>query len=412
MGSGLDDGGPRGGTVSLIGVLAGGRVIPSGKSKPVQPLETSVVRRILVAENDRVAAGDLLIELDPTASEADRVRVRREMQALQLDAARLTALTEAVAGHGPPRLDPTSLPPEAGPAEVALQHRQLQRQYAEYRASLQALTDEGRQKRAELAAIRRRLSGLTSTLPLLTEQAAAVAELLRNKLAPRVQWLELERQRLAAAAERDALEDETHALAAEMATLEARLESAAARYEAEWLAELASLRARIRAYEQETVKADQTRRLRELRAPVNGTVQQLAVHSPGSVVTPAQQLLVVVPDDDLLQVEAWVQNKDIGFVHEGQPAQVKVDTFPFTRYGLIAGELTKLSDDAVSDQEHGLVYLATVDLAQDTVDVDGRKVRLAPGMSVSVELHLGERRVIEFLLSPLIRYRDEAGRER
>lgn len=399
------------GQIDIVGV-APGKIIPSGRTKAVQALETSIVRRILVAENEHVVAGQLLIELDPTESDANHERLRRETLALALDAARLASLTTAVAAAATPTLVAADLPAQASPEQVALQSRQLERQHAEYLAAMQSLVEEAAQTRAELAAVRQRRAGLDATLPLLAEQADAVEGLVKRNLAPRMQWLELERQHIAQASQRDALAEEAIALQAEVAALESRRLSTAAQFESRWLAELGAARGRIRSYEQETVKAEQQRRQRELRAPVDGTVQQLAVHSIGGVVTPAQQLLVVVPDGEALEVEAWVENKDIGFVSEGQPAEIKIDTFPFTRYGTIEGEVMKLSDDAVSNEQTGLAYMANVRLERDTVEVDGRPVKLAPGMSVSVELQLGKRRVIELLLSPLLRYRREAGRER
>ena len=143
-----------------------------------------------------------------------------------------------------------------------------------------------------------------------------------------------------------------------------------------------------------------------------GTVQQLAVHTVGGVVTPAQPLLVIVPSDHPLEVEAFVENKDIGFVHPGQEAEVKVETFPFTRYGTLHASVTQVSHDAISDDKRGLVYSARVKLARDTMAVDGQTVRLTPGMAVTVEVKTGSRRVIDYFLSPLLQYRDESLRER
>jgi hemolysin D len=136
------------------------------------------------------------------------------------------------------------------------------------------------------------------------------------------------------------------------------------------------------------------------------------VHTIGGVVTPAQQLMVVVPADDALRIEAWIPNKDIGFVRGGQAVEVKVETFPFTKYGVIGGEITRVSDDAFADEDLGPVYLAQVRMAKSTMWVKDRRVNLAPGMAVTVEVNMGKRRLIEFLLTPLLRYRDEGLRER
>ena len=172
-----------------------------------------------------------------------------------------------------------------------------------------------------------------------------------------------------------------------------------------------------------------------MTAPVDGTVQQLAVHTVGGVVTPAQALIVVVPADSRLEIEAMVSNRDIGFVKAGQSAEIKVDTFNYTRYGLLRGKVESLSADAVtrdkredkSNAPHGLdkdaaaandsgsrepVYSARVSLEKTTMIIDDKPIDLSPGMAVTVEIKTGSRRIIRFLLSPLLRYGHESLRER
>jgi len=143
-----------------------------------------------------------------------------------------------------------------------------------------------------------------------------------------------------------------------------------------------------------------------------GTVQKLAVHTVGGVVTPAQLLMVIVPRDNVLEVEAMLPNKDIGFVNPGQDAEVKVETFPFTKYGTLHGKITQVSSDAIQDEKLGLIYSIRVRLAKDALPVENKTVRLTPGMAVMVEIKTGTRRVIEYFLSPLIQVGSESLRER
>ena len=171
-----------------------------------------------------------------------------------------------------------------------------------------------------------------------------------------------------------------------------------------------------------------------LRSPIDGTVQQLALHTVGGVVTPAQQLMIIVPADSRLEVEAMVSNRDIGFVSPGQQVEVKIDTFNFTRYGLLHGKVTSVSQDAIvrdkpnqkagnakpdgalseSSEPEGqeLSYSARVSLEETRMQVEGKMVNLAPGMAATVEIKTGQRRIIEYLMSPLLRYRHESLRER
>lgn len=163
---------------------------------------------------------------------------------------------------------------------------------------------------------------------------------------------------------------------------------------------------------QEQAKVQRRERLTVLTAPVSGTVQQLAVHTAGGVVTEAQTLMVIVPDDAAMTAEVTIDNKDVGFVREGQPVEIKLETFPFTRYGTVAATVTRVAADAVHDEKRGAVYPATLTLATTRIMVDGRPVRLAPGMNLAAEVKTGSRRIIEYLLSPVLQAGQESLRER
>lgn len=165
-------------------------------------------------------------------------------------------------------------------------------------------------------------------------------------------------------------------------------------------------------YAQELLKAQARGRLMTLTAPVAGTVQQLAVHTVGGVVTPAQPLMAIVPDDHPLEVEAFLENKDIGFVDAGQEAEIKVETFPFTRYGTIPARVIHVSHDAISDEKRGLIYAVRASLGRTAMQVEDKLVDLSAGMAVTVEVKTGRRRVIEYFLSPLMQYGQESLRER
>ena len=176
---------------------------------------------------------------------------------------------------------------------------------------------------------------------------------------------------------------------------------------------LAQARVRAARLEQEQLKTAHRERLTRLRAPVAGTVQQLAVHTRGGVVTPAQPLMVIVPDDAEVIAEVAIDNKDIGFVREGQEAQIKVEAFAFTRYGTVPGTLVWVGRDAVVDERTGAArFPARVRLTRREIDVDGRRVALTPGLNGTAEVRTGRRRLIEYFVSPLQRRVLESSRER
>ncbi len=175
------------------------------------------------------------------------------------------------------------------------------------------------------------------------------------------------------------------------------------------------------------MRADSHSRLLKLAAPVDGTVQQLTVHTVGGVVPAAQPLMAIVPVENAVEIESTVENRDIGFLEEGQPAEVKIDAFEYTRYGVVSGRVTHVSRDAIEQEKKdddnkdsdkkesdgkGLVYSVTILLDKSTIAVDGRDAPLTPGLSVNAEIKTGTRRVIEYVLSPLIRHGRESLHER
>ena len=198
--------------------------------------------------------------------------------------------------------------------------------------------------------------------------------------------------------------------------------------------DLGKVEPKAAALAQDVIRTEERTRLQALKAPVDGVVQQLAVHTVGGVVTPAQPLLVLVPVDSRLEIEAMVSNRDIGFVEPGQAAEVKVTTFNFTRYGLLHGNVLSVSHDAVgkddlqdptkdkgqpngqaakpSSDDQGPVYAARISLDRTAMQIEDKQVNLAPGMAVTAEIKTGERRIIDYLLSPLRKYRQDSLRER
>lgn len=232
-----------------------------------------------------------------------------------------------------------------------------------------------------IAIQRNRLRDQLSEFRALAAQAEAYKNLYAKQLVSKMQYLDAERNRAQKAQEH----------AAELSEAETRAISLA----------------------QELAKAETRTSQQTLTAPIDGVVQQLAVHTVGGVVTPAQQLMVIAPKEGLLEVEAWVDNKDIGFVNPEQEAEVKIEAFPFTRYGTIEGKILTLSKDAVPIEKVGLVYIARVNLAKSSIRVENDKdIPLAPGMAVSVEIKTGQRRLIEYFLSPLLQASRESVRER
>jgi hemolysin D len=410
------------GQVDIVST-ATGRIVPSGRTKIVQPFETGVVRAIHVKDGDQVKAGDVLVELDPTMNNAERQRLESDLMALRVDAARLRASLVLDGGDPLAQFDP----PAGAPEGLVNTERQLVvDQVAEQRAKLGAIDRQLAQKDAERQSFAATVAKLEATIPILQQRVDIRKYLSDREYGSKLTYLEtltdlVERQKELGVQQSHMREAE----AAVGALQETRLQTGA-EYRRTRLGELASAEQKANSLQQDLVKAVERSKLQVLTAPVDGTVQQLAIHTVGGVVTAAQALLAVVPADSPLEVEAMVSNRDVGFIHAGQEAQIKVDTFTFTRYGLLHGTVQSVSSDAVArDRSSGpppdaalgsqgqeMSYVARVTLDRTHMDVDGKSVNLGPGMGVTVEIKTGERRLIGYLLSPLMRFRQESLRER
>lgn len=388
---------------------ARGKLIPDDRTKVVQPLETAAVRAIHVRDGQRVAAGDLLIELDATQALADSTRLASDLEAARMEVARSRALLAALESGRRPALAPVSGEENTQLVEA---RRLLEGQYGEVRARLDQLDAEIARRAAELRATGELVTKLNRTVPIARQRARDYQDLLEKNFVSRHGFLEQEQARIEQ--EGDLATQQARLEEIRAALQEARAQRAALVAETRRATLDAQNQAEIKTagLSQELLKAEHRDASMRLTAPVGGTVQQLAVHTVGGVVTPAQPLLVIVPGDNAMEVEAFVENKDIGFVYAGQEVKVKVETFPFTKYGTITGRVVQVSNDAIQYEKLGLVYAARVQLARTVLNVDGKWVKLTPGMAVTAEIKTGKRRVIDFFLSPLIQYGDESLRER
>ena len=416
------------GTIDIV-ASAPGKIVPSGRTKVIQPFETGVVRSIRVQDGQAVKAGDALIELDPTVNAAERDHLHNDLLAEQINIARLRAV---LAGGD----DPAGVftpPDEADPALISAQRQLLLNQVAEHRSKIAALARQQAQKEAEQGTIAATIHKLETTIPVIQQRVDIRKTLMDKELGSKLTYFEilqaLVEQQEDLGVQKSHLQE---AVAATAAIHETRGQ-AEAEYRHTLSDELAKAEQKANGLTQDLIKAEQKTKLQLLTAPVDGVAQQLAIHTVGGVVTPAQSLLVVVPSDSRLEIEAMVSNRDIGFVHAGQEAEIKIDTFNFTRYGLLHGQVLSVSQDAVirdrkqdrsdnrglgtqndSSEPQGqeLNYTARISLDRTQLQIDDRMVNLSPGMATTVEIKTGSRTILSYLLSPLLRYRQETLRER
>ncbi len=399
---------------------ATGKIVPDSRSKIIQPMETASVLMIHVKDGQAVKAGDPLIELDATIAQADSDRVRSEFQSSTLDVAMYKALLDAqelneqkkIKNKNTFLLDEKNIPANISVVAVASHQRLAEGQFNAYQTRVAQLATAILRHEAEQRSTQAVVEKYQQTLPIIQQQEKDYQGLLAKKVVSQYDYLKL--KKLLIEQERD-LQAETEKLAEISASrVEAKRESKQFYAETRrvWLDKLREAEQKSSSLSQELIKADSRGRFMRLTAPVDGTVQQLAVHTIGGVVTPAQPLMTIVPTNSPIEVEGFLANRDIGFVHKGQQVEVKIDTFSFTKYGTVKGEVIAVSSDAIQDEKLGLVFAVRVRLEKNSIWVDGNNVNLSPGMAVTVEIKTMKRRVIEYFLDPLMKHTSESLHER
>ena len=398
------------GKIDIVAV-AQGKVVPSERVKIIQPLETAVIELIHVEEGQAVKAGDPLITLNTNITEADVRRFRQEWQGAALKRIRLTALADWFANPDNNTLKLESNNPALTPYLEG--HRALLTQeVTELQANLRNIQQESERLMAEQQMVQAEVRNNRRLLEVLNERVAVYDQLQQRGTGSRMDYLEVKQEQIEVEQNVSVQLARINQLKASIQANESKREMMISERYNLTLQELHELTTQESTLREELLKAEQRSSNYLLKAPIDGTVQELAVTTIGGVVTPAQEIMKIVPENSAVEVEARFLNKDIGFIHPGQLAEIKVDTFNFTKYGVVDAELADISGDAIQDEQLGLVYKARLIPSESALQVGGKLVNLAPGMTVTAEVKTGQRRVIEFFLSPLLRYKQESLGER
>jgi hemolysin D len=421
-----------------IHAVARGKIEPSGRSKVVQPLEPGKVVAVLVDNGSSVKAGDTVVELDPTETSADRQADSRDLEASEAEIVSRKFAVEAV-GKGDFTV-PAAIAFAPG-TDVSVRAREmsvLAANLQQLSSALESLKAQIEERRAQKSRLDMSIGARKQLLTVLKERVDTRQSLDDKGQGYRVRVI-------------DALQDygrENTSLAtdqgqlletdAAMKSLERKLEETRSSFIAEQTQKLAEAERKRDLLSQELIKASTKNERTHLTAPITGTVQQLAVTTLGQVVASGQALMTIVPSESPIEIEAMILNEDIGFVESGQSAVIKVEAFPFTRYGTVDGTVVRVSREAVDERDaiglsdptattnpqgafslssapsarQTLVFPATVSLTRRSMAIDGKDVPLSAGMAVIVEIKTGQRRVIDYLLSPLRELHSQTGHER
>jgi hemolysin D len=387
-----------------IVAVTDGKLVPSSYLKIVQPAEQGIVREILVKEGEKVLAGQVLIRMDSVLADADIKSLQSEYQHKRLALRRIDAQLSA-RKFSFAKKDPAEL------------YARVEAQYlANVRAYENALSQEQAQlekARHDLGAARETKAKLEQVLPHYLEQEKAFEKLTKDGFAGRILYTDKRRERIEK--EQDLRTQEFMIRSSEslIEQSEKKMAQITADYRRQLQAERGETASQLERLEQERAKLAHRHELLELRAPQAGIVKDLATHTAGTVAAPGTILMTLVPEGDKLIAEVWVSNQDVGFVHPGQPAKLKLAAFQFQKYGMLEGKVLHVNADATeapsaNTRSDALAFRALIELKEQRLSL----YSLQPGMQVAGEIHLGTRTVLEYVLSPVQKAFHEAGRER
>lgn len=407
--------------IGKIDVVASaeGKIIPGSRVKQIQPLSKGFVKAIHVKEGQYVNQGEALIELDRTITAADQARMQQELHNASLNLAGTEALQRFLSNSTQLAINSAAdiqlnvhADIKPADAEILLHQQKTWEQWQQYQAQLSSLHSGLQKVQSEKIVNQETIKKLQQTLPMITKRAQALESLYAKNMASEAEYLELEQQRIERVQDLAAQQQMQQQLQAAINEAQQQINALKADTLGKLLTQIADSRNQIATISEELVKATDMNDKQILYAPVSGYVQQLAINTIGGIVTEAQQLMIIVPEEESLEVQVMLGNQDIGFVQKDMAAEIKIHTFPFTKYGLIDATVTHISDDAIIDEKLGLVYTMHLKMHKSTIRVEAKDVKLISGMAVTAEVKTTQRRVIEYFLSPLLRYKQESIRER
>jgi hemolysin D len=397
------------GKIDIVSV-AQGKIISSGHDKVVQPLATATVVALYVQEGQKVKQGELLVEFDSTINQAQYAKLLQEYQNSLLNRIMWESYYLILQGKLVP--DHEKELQGLDKQRIVQEQQELMIKYQGYLAQCKSIRSETQQKQAELNIVYSEIQKLKKIIPIVDRRIDGLKKLSQEKYISDEQFEKVKEQQIENSYSLVSANHRVKELSAAIEVSRQKLVIYQHDTKSKIIEEIQLNKQQEKNLQKELVKIKLQKKQQKLFASISGTIHQLSVHTIGAVVTPAQQLMLIVPDNARLEIEAWVENRDIGFVNEKQNAEIKIETFPFTQYGVINGSIDYLSMDAVNNENKGLLFLARVAMDKDWIQVQDKKVNLQPGMNVTVEMKTGKRRIIEYFLSPLLRYKQESIRER
>lgn len=376
------------GKIDIV-ITARGIVIPDGEAKIIQPLETGIIKNILVKEGDFVKQGQLLILIDTMATDAKLESIKKNLKQSKTEAERL----------------------EAGGVGKTFKSDDIMQNYL-YNESVVAINSSIEAKKQAIVQINKQIDSSQAQKRDYQSQLISAKDRLNRLLNvsdivaynniqdAKDKVKTLEESLIQSEAEIKKFEAQKREINSEIAKLNSE-------FKAQNLSQLSETKKRIKELEANKNEIEFSNINQKITSPVDGFVDKLYIHTLGGVVTPAQELIALTPYDMPVLIKATVLNKDIGFIRPDMPVSLKIDTFDFQKYGILKGKVKLVSKNSIEDEKLGPVYEAYITPEDTTLMVEGKEQKITTGMSLNAEIEIGRRRIIEFFIYPLIKYMDE-----
>jgi hemolysin D len=377
-------------------VSARAKIIPMGDIKVLQPLSTGAVKKIFIKEGDFIKKDDPLIEIDPTVEESNIEAKKSTLALLEVEAAKIKSLI-----NGKPFRIPTNTPPNI----VILIHGMHKAESESIIEQKRQIDQQVKQLEEQIKATEINKGRIENLYRLGIQEKNRLKEVL--DIIAKNDYYQLQKQNMNYKNEISRLSHEILRLQEQISGTKMQKLLIDQDYKKRLYSELAQKEKEIIAYRSEIDMIEYRKQKQIIVSPVDGIVGKIGINTVGAVVTPAEKLITIIPKDVPLQLKATVENKDIGFIKEGMKVAIKIDTFSFQRFGLVDGIVTKIGANAIEDKKLGLVYEVFIEPQKISLMVEGEERYLMPGMSATAELKVGQRRIIELFVYPLIKYFNE-----
>jgi hemolysin D len=422
------------GRIDII-ASAQGKFQPTGRVKVIEPVDTGRVVAIHVGNDGAVKAGDTLIELDPSAAEADAKAARADLAAAEAESVRRREALAAARAHAYAPSSAIAWPEEIDSSLRAREQRVLAADLGQLAATVASFDAQTTQKIAERDMLTQTIATQKNLVATLQERVDMRAKLVESQSGAKSAVIDatetLQYQQTQLAMQQAQLASASTGL--DVITRDS--EKAVQAFLSDQAQKLDAAERQAEEDRQHLAKAEALVDNLTLKAPIDGHVQSSIVTNVGQVLTSGQEVMRIVPQDSQLEIEAYVLNRDIGFVHVGQDAVVKVESFPFTRYGSVKAHVVRIAKDAIpspdasamegdparasnasgfagGERTQNLVFAVELKPESSTLSVDGVERPLTSGMAATVEIKTGARRLMDYLFSPLVEVASHAARER